>query len=129
MPIKSWPVAFIRERAGVPQVRVGIFECPTCKSKFRSRAKAADQPAGPANVKELVERIKVIRGGFVQTLFTLRKKISTIEKERSSLAVKVDELEREAELRADALEDEVQRLREDIKSLKELLDPSSTETT
>jgi len=88
-----------------------------------------DQPAGSANVKELVERIKVIRGGFVQTLFTLRKKISTIEKERSSLAVKVDELEREAELRADALEDEVQRLREDIKSLKELLDPSSTETT
>jgi len=77
----------------------------------------------------LVERLKGIREGFVQNLATLRAKIGTLDGERSSLAIKLDELTKAAELRADALEDEVQQLREEIKSLKEFLGSSSTEAT
>ena len=129
IPIKSWPVAFIRQRAGAPQVCIGIFKCPRCKSKFRARVKPTTQPPESANLEELVERLKGIREGFVQNLATLRAKIGTLDGERSSLAIKLDELTKAAELRADALEDEVQQLREEIKSLKEFLGSSSTEAT
>jgi len=119
--LKSWPVSFGKQdEPGAPQLCVGIFECPKCKSKFRSHVEAPAQPAESANIKELVERIKGIREGFSQTLATLRGRIRMLETERAGVLGEMDELKRDAESRADALEAEVQQLREEVKSLREL---------
>lgn len=128
--VKSWPVSFKKpeEEDAKPQFCVGVFECPKCKSKFRSRVDSAPESAGTTNVVGLVERINSIREGLTQTLKTLRLKIKTLETERSSLLVEVQELKRVAEMRANALEVEVSQLREEIKSLREVLSSSVTET-
>jgi predicted nucleic acid-binding Zn-ribbon protein len=65
-----------------------------------------------------------IRAGFMQTLRTLREKIQTLETERASLMVEIVKLKKVAESRAGALEKGVNQLREEVKSLKELLGSS-----
>lgn len=104
-----------------PTLCVGIFECPECKSKFRSRVDTTPESKGAPNVAGLVERINSIREGLTQTLNSLRVKIKTLETERSYLLAEAEELKRAAELRADALEAEVGQLREEIKSMREVL--------
>ena len=118
--VKSWPVSFGKHGEGHSQLCVGIFECPKCKSKFRSRVEPKAEPAETASVSDLVERIKGIREGFTQTLATLRDRIRMLETERAGVLGEMDELKRDAESRADALEAEVQQLREEVKSLREL---------
>jgi hypothetical protein len=131
-PVKSWPVTFKKpgEEAGQPQFSVGIFECTSCNSKFRARVEPAFQSAPPAatNVAGLVERINNIRDGLSQTLKTLQLKIKTLETERCYLLTEMDELKRTAEQRAAALEAEVCQLREDVKSMREILSSNLNET-
>jgi len=69
----------------------------------------------------MVERIKGIRGELMQTLVNLREKISTLETERANLMVEIEKLRKVAESRANALESEVGMLRNEVKSLRELL--------
>jgi hypothetical protein len=123
--VKSWPVSFKKqgEDAEKPQFIVGIFECPACKSKFRSRVESASEHPEMSSGAGLVERINSIREGLTQTLKALRVKIGTLETERGILLTEVDELKRVAELRANALEVEVSHLREEIKALREVLEP------
>lgn len=130
-PAKSWPVSFKKpgEADTQPQFCVGIFECPSCKSKFRTRVEAGLSltPAPASNVAGLVERINTIREGLSQSLKTLQLKIKTLETERSSLLTEVGELKRTAELRVAALEVEVGQLREEIKVMRELLGSNANE--
>jgi hypothetical protein len=123
--VKSWPVSFKKkgEDEAKPQFIVGIFECPKCKSKFRSRVESTSELAGTNGMTGLVERINSIREGLTQTLKALRVKIKTLETERACLLTEVEEFKRVAELRANALEVEVSQLREEIKSLREVLGP------
>jgi vacuolar-type H+-ATPase subunit I/STV1 len=125
-PVKSWPVSFKKqgEEDAQPHFCVGVFECPKCKSKFRSRVESASEAVEPSNVAGLVERINSIREGLSQTLKTLRLRIKSLETERASLLTEVEELKRAAESRANALEDEVSQLREEIRSMREVLDSS-----
>ncbi len=102
---------------------VGVFECPRCKSKFRSQVETAGAHSEVSSAAGLVERINSIREGLAQTLKTLRVKIKTLETERALLLTEVEELKRVAESRASALEIEVTQLREEIKSLREVLEP------
>jgi uncharacterized coiled-coil DUF342 family protein len=111
-----------------PQFYVGLFECPNCKSKFRSKLDFRGEPLETINVKNAVEKIKVIREGLVQTLKVLREKISTLETERADLLGEIEKLKNAAESRADALEDEINQLREEIRSLRELLGSSEQST-
>jgi predicted nucleic acid-binding Zn-ribbon protein len=60
----------------------------------------------------------------MQTLSNLREKIKTWETERAGLMTEIEKLKKVAESRANALEDEVTQLREEIKNLKELLGDS-----
>jgi hypothetical protein len=127
--VKSWPVTF-NKQDGVnttPQFCVGIFECPKCNSKFRSRVDPPLEPAGATNMAGLVERINSIREGLSQSLKTLQLRIKTLETERSSLLTEVEELKRIAEMRANALESEVCQLREEIKSMRDVLGPNVNE--
>ena len=79
------------------------------------------------NVKVLVERLKEIREGLKRTLRGLREKIGRLETERASLLVDIEELKKVAEARANALEVDVKELREELRSLKELLGVSEEE--
>jgi len=51
-----------------------------------------------------------------------------LETERAGLMVEIEKLKKVAESRADTLENEVNQLREEIKSLRELLGGSEEET-
>ena len=123
--IKCWTVAPAKHRATghTPEFRVGIFECPKCKSKFRSKVDATAKPF-KTNVKYLIIKVKEIQEGFTRTLRVLREKIKMLETERASLLGEIEELKRVAEARANALETEVNWLREELKSLRELLGAS-----
>jgi vacuolar-type H+-ATPase subunit I/STV1 len=125
VPAQSRPGVYRKqgEEEAKRQSVVGVFECPRCKSKFRSQVETADAPSEMSSAGGLVERINSIREGLAQTLKTLRVKIKTLETERALLLTEVEELKRVAESRANALEIEVSQLREEIKSLREVLEP------
>jgi len=69
----------------------------------------------------MVKKIKEIREGLTQTLRALREKINTLETERASLLVEIEQLKKVAESRVNALEVEVKQLREELRSLRDLL--------
>jgi uncharacterized coiled-coil DUF342 family protein len=79
------------------------------------------QSATTANVKNAAERIRGVRDEFMATLKVLREKIQALEAEKAELMVEVEKLRKAAELRANALEGEVAQMREEAKSLKQLL--------
>jgi uncharacterized coiled-coil DUF342 family protein len=125
---RSWPVHFGKQQQGhASQVSIGIFQCPQCKSKFRSKIKPDMRQTCASSVRELVDRVVCIRDGLLLNLSTLREKINTLEMERSALLAEAEELRKVAQSRADALENEVSQLRQEIKALKELLDSTGTE--
>jgi DNA repair exonuclease SbcCD ATPase subunit len=121
--IKYWTVSPARysSKGHVPEFRVGIFMCPKCKSKFRSKVDSNAKSAETKNVKVLVEKLEEIRKGLKQTLRGLREKISKLETERATLLVEIEKLKKVAEARANALEGDVKELREELRSLRELL--------
>ncbi|HEX9261462.1 MAG TPA: hypothetical protein VF893_02945, partial [Candidatus Bathyarchaeia archaeon] len=100
---------------------VGIFECPKCKSKFRSRVESPAKTLEISRLQDLVEKVKNIHKGLILTKKTLHEKIGKLETERGSLVLEIGDLQRDAEDRAEALESEICQLREEIKSLKEFL--------
>ena len=63
----------------------------------------------------------------MQTLKDLRAKIQALETERARLMVEVESLRKAAESRVITLEGEVVQMREEAKSLRELLGNSSKE--
>jgi vacuolar-type H+-ATPase subunit I/STV1 len=123
--VKCWTVTPVKHTAKgtIPAFRVGIFVCPTCKSKFRAKTNVTTKPT-EINVNDIVKKLKEIHEGLTQTLRTMRKKIATLETERTGLLVEIERLKKVAESRANALETEVNQLREELKSLRDLLDTS-----
>jgi hypothetical protein len=121
--IKCWTVSPAKYTAKgyTPEFRVGIFKCPKCQSKFRSKVNSMPKPV-EIDVKDRVSEIKGIHHGLALTLRTLREKIKILERERWDLMVEIEELKRVADSRVNALETEVNQLREELKLLKEVLD-------
>jgi transcription elongation factor Elf1 len=100
---------------------VGIFECPNCETRFRTAIQAGLAANEAVSIKNMVERIKGIRGELMQTLKNLREKIETLETERANLIIEIDSLRKTAESRVIALETEVKMMREEVRSLRDLL--------
>jgi chromosome segregation ATPase len=121
-PVKTWPIPSRKpvERGEEPKL-AGIFECSSCKARFRAAVETEAKMEETASIKNMVERIKGIRGELMQTLKNLHEKIKTLETERANLMIEIDELRKVAESRASALESEVDMLREEVKSLRDLL--------
>lgn len=121
-PVKTWPIPSRGPmKEGVAPKLTGIFECPKCKARFRAAVRAGAGPEGTANIKNMVERIRGIKGELMQTLKVLHERIKTLETERANLMIEIDKLRKVAESRATALESEVDMLREEVESLRELL--------
>ncbi|MCJ7763003.1 hypothetical protein MUP38_06080 [Candidatus Bathyarchaeota archaeon] len=122
-PVKSWPASFAQVKSveDKPQFFIGLFECPACRTKFRARVGPKEELPAIANVKNEVERIKGVREELMQSLKSLREKIQVLETEKKSLMGEVEGLRKAAESRVTTLEGEVSQMREEAKSLKELL--------
>jgi vacuolar-type H+-ATPase subunit I/STV1 len=120
--IKCWTVSPAKHTAKGhrPEFRVGIFKCPKCQAKFRSKVSSTAKPE-ETNFSDLIAKIKEVHQGLTQTLRTLRERINTLETERGSLLVEIEKLKKVAESRANALETEVNQLRDELRSLRELL--------
>jgi chromosome segregation ATPase len=122
IPVKTWPIPSREplKRGEEPRL-VGVFECPNCKARFRSAVETETESSETANIKNMVERIRGIKGELMQTLMNLREKINTLETERAGLMIEIENLRKVAESRVDALESEVSTLRSEVKSLRDLL--------
>jgi uncharacterized coiled-coil DUF342 family protein len=69
----------------------------------------------------LIEEIRHIEEGLVQTLKQLRQRIETLQSQKTDLLNEIDELKKKAENKAETLEDELSSLKEEVESLKKLL--------
>ncbi len=121
-PVRTWPIPSRKPPMQGESLQVaGFFDCPNCKARFRGAVEIASRPVDTANIMNMVDRIKGIRGELLQTLKNLRDKIKTLETERASLMIEIGKLRDVAESRADALQNEVAMLREEVRSLRDLL--------
>jgi predicted nucleic acid-binding Zn-ribbon protein len=122
-PVKTWliPSRKPMKKGEESKITMGIFECPNCKARFRTTLEAETRIEETVSIKNMVERIKVIKGELMQTLKNLREKIKTLETERANLMIEIEKLRKVAESRVNALESEVNILREEVKSLRDLL--------
>jgi len=121
-PLKTWPIPSRKPlKEGEEAKRAGIFECPNCKARFRAAVETETKIQETVSIKNMVGRIRGIKEELMQTLMNLREKIKTLETERANLMIEIEKLRRVAESRADALESEVSMLRQEVKSLRDLL--------
>jgi predicted nucleic acid-binding Zn-ribbon protein len=121
-PVKTWPIPSHQPLKKGEEVKlVAIFECPSCKARFRSAVEHKTKIQQTASIKNMIGRIRGIKEELMQTLTHLREKIKTLETERANLMGEIENLRKVAESRADALETEVSGLREEVRSLKDLL--------
>lgn len=97
---------------------VGMFLCPNCNTRFRA---SFGEPVEETSIKSVAQNLRGIEGEFVNTLKNLREKMQKLESERSSLLLEIDGLKKAAESKASAIENEITMLRDEVKSLKELL--------
>ena len=120
--VKTWSISprKLEEKEGVPKL-MGIFECINCKTRFRAAIESETRTEETVSIKNMVEKIRLIKGELMQTLKNLREKIKTLETERANLMIEIEKLKKAAESRVNALESEVNMLREEVKSLRELL--------
>ena len=115
--IKTWSMVGNPSKRGEGiKLTTGRYECPDCEKRFRVTL-------GKRTVthKSVIEKIRDIEEGLMQTLKKLRERIETLESEKANLLKEIEQLKKAAEKKADTLEDEVSSLREEVKSLKELL--------
>lgn len=129
-PTKTWAISPKKPVGKEEEARLvmGIFECPNCKARFRSTLTVEEGVEERVSIKNMVERIKGIKGELMQTLKNLREKIKMLETERANLIIEIEKLKKVAESRVNALESEVNMLREEVKSLRDLLGyPEETE--
>jgi predicted nucleic acid-binding Zn-ribbon protein len=121
-PLKSWPIPTRKPlKVGEKPKLAGIFECSECRARFRAAVESGTGNQQTASIKDMVGKIKGIKDELMLTLMNLREKIKTLETERASLMNEIENLREVAESRANALEDEVMMLREEVRSLKDLL--------
>ena len=121
-PLKTWPIPSRKplDEGERPKL-TGIFDCPRCKAKFRAAVEVETKIVVIAGARNVVEGAAGIKGELVQTLVNLRQKISELESERASLLVEIGKLKKAARSRMNALESEVGMLRDEAKSLRDLL--------
>jgi len=95
-PVKTWSIPSRRaaRRGEESKLVMGIFECPNCQARFRAAVTAETKAEETVSVKNMVKRIKGIKGELMQTLKNLRGKIKTLETERANLMIEIEKLKK-----------------------------------
>jgi len=116
-PIKMWAMVGRPSKTGERfKLTIGLYECPRCERKFR-----AVLGKERITIKGVIEEIKGIEKGLMQTLGNFREKIEKLESERADLLEEIEKLRKVGEEKASALETEIATLRKEVESMKELL--------
>ena len=116
-PLKTWSMVGRPSKTGERfKLTIGLYECPGCERKFR-----VVLGKERITVKGMIEEIKGIEKGLMQTLTNLREKIEKLEGEKADFLAEIEKLRKAGEEKASALEKEVATLRKEVKSMKELL--------
>ena len=119
VPIKTWSMIGRPSKTGERfKLTLGLFTCPKCEKGFREVLGKEKEKVG---LKGMVHEIKGIERRLVQTLDELKDKIEKLKLQRAQLLDEIEELKRAGEKKADTLEKEVAKLREEVESLKEML--------
>ncbi len=119
---KVWPLTPKNgDGSGEPQVFVGGFQCPACKTSFNAQVPTKAKGCRAVNVKNKMDRIMRIQGEFMQTIKALKEKIGALEADKSSLMAEIETLRKTAEARVATLEAEVEQMREEAQSLREIV--------
>jgi len=98
------------------KLTIGLYECPRCERKFRVVVGKER-----ITIKGVIEEIKGIGEGLMQTLRNVRERIEKLESERADLLAEIEKFRKAGEEKASALEREVATLRKEVKLMKELL--------
>lgn len=122
-PLKKWSISSRKtmKARDKPSVIMGIFDCPDCKARFRASVPTEPRIEETVSIKNIVEKIKGVKGELMQTLKDLRGKIKNLETERANLMMEIEKLKKMADSKVVALESEVSMLRDEVESLRELL--------
>ena len=116
-PVKIWSMVGRPSKTGEKfKLTIGLYECPRCERKFR-----VILGKEKITVKGMIEEIKGIEKGLMQTLGNLREKIEKLESEKADLLMEIEKFRKVGEEKASALEEVLATLRKEVKSLKELL--------
>ncbi len=129
--IKNWTITPIKREDTIitPEIYVSVYECPKCKAIFKSATPAQFAPSalqgitpeGQDTFSGLIQRLTAIRSGLIQNRNNLRRNLEILEAERSGVLFEMETFRRDAESKAEVLEDDITRLREEIRCLRELL--------
>lgn len=123
-PVETWPT-FARksfQKTEKTKITMAIFQCPNCKTTFKAILPAETKSGKTASIKDLVDRIRGIKGELTHTLENLHEKIQLLETDRAHLMIEIEKLKEVAETRANVLQSEISSLREEITSLKDILE-------
>lgn len=116
-PVKTWSMVGRPSRTGERfKLTIGLYECPRCERKFRVVLRKER-----ITIKGVIEEIKGIEKGLMQTSRNIREKIEKLESEKADLLAEIEKLRKVGEERVSALEREVATLRKEVESMKELL--------
>lgn len=100
------------------KLTLGIFTCPQCGRRFRA---VVGKEKERVTLKGMIDEIKGIERGLVQTLGDLKEKIEKLKSEKAGLLDQIEKLKKAGEKKARALEKEIASLREEAESLKQVL--------
>lgn len=118
-PTKTWSMVGRPNKTGERfKLTLGLFVCPECERRFRTVVRKEKERI---TLKGIVEEIKGVKKGLVQTLGALREKVEKLKDERAELLEEIEELKRAGEEKANTLEEDVASLREEVEALKEML--------
>ncbi len=129
--IKKWTITAIKREDTLitPEIYVAVYECPKCKAIFKSATSAQTiqtdlsimSQVKEDNFSTIVRRLTEIRSGLIQNRNNLRRNLEILEAERSGVLFEMEAFRKNAENKAVVLEDDINRLREEIRCLRELL--------
>ncbi len=106
----------------MPEVDVEVFECPTCKMVVTQEITPQKvKPQNPKSWTALTERLKKVQLGLKQNLANLRQNLSFLETECSDVLFELETIRKDSESKAIGLEEDVNRLREEIHDLRNVL--------
>jgi len=106
----------------MPEVDIQVFECPTCKMIFsQDVTPQTAKSQNPNSWTALTERLEKVQLGLKQNLENLRQNLSFLETECSDVLFELETIRKDSESKAIGLEEDVNRLREEIHDLKNAL--------
>lgn len=119
-PMKTWVMVGRPDKSGgMLQLTMGLYECTSCKKRFRNILSKEK-----ITLKGMIQKIRMLEVMVMEAAkrrAELEEKIKALEEEKSRLLAEIEALKviPELEAKAVSLEAEVDKLKEEKKALEE----------